>query len=145
MANNPAKDPILSQHFKRHEFACKCGCGFDTADVLLIRALEVLALDIKAEYKGKVTVHINSGSRCIEYNEVIQKKADKDYVPYSSNSQHLYGRAADFYVKVDGRRLKAKELYDRLNRLFPDRYGIGLYSNRVHLDTKTGKPRRWKG
>ena len=30
----------LSTHFNRKEFACRCGCGFDTVDSMTLEALE---------------------------------------------------------------------------------------------------------
>jgi len=73
----------LSKHFTRHEFSCKCGCGFDTVDAYLIQILESIR-----EYFDKPII-ITSGCRCPEYNERVGG---------AHNSQHKLGRAADFIV-----------------------------------------------
>ena len=74
----------LSKHFSRYEFACKCGCGFDTVDAELITVLE----DIRGHFDRPVS--INSAARCKEHNESIGG---------GKRSQHLLGKAADIVVK----------------------------------------------
>lgn len=112
----------ISPHFDRKEFACSCGCGFDTADVELIEILE----QVRQYFMRPVT--ITSGCRCAEHNNAIGG---------SANSQHLYGRAADF--KVDGH--SPFEVYSFLEGLYPNQYGFGLYSSWVHADSRNTKAR----
>lgn len=114
----------LSEHFSRSEFACKCGCGFDTVDAELIKVLE------KVRDHFKAAVMINSGCRC--------KKRNKD-VGGSSKSDHLVGKAAD--VRVKG--VHADDVADYFIRLYPNKYGIGRYVGRTHIDVRSGKPSRW--
>lgn len=116
---------IPSQYFARHEFACNCGCGFDTVDAELLDVLTAVRKSMGAR------VIISSGCRCLEYN---RKCGSKD------TSQHVRGRAADFVVED----VPASEVQDFLEAWFPDEYGIGKYDNFTHLDTASGK-RRWKG
>jgi uncharacterized protein YcbK (DUF882 family) len=110
--------------FKRSEFACKCGCGFDTVDYELIEVLN----DIRTHFKTPVI--INSGCRCEDHNRAVGG---------SSNSQHLYGRAADIVV-LD---VAPQEVYDFVDSKYFG-LGLGLYSNWVHIDTRTNGPARWK-
>jgi len=42
-------------------------------------------------------LRVNSSYRSVEYNEGVQKAANKNYVPYSSKSQHLKGKAIDLH------------------------------------------------
>ena len=112
----------LSQHFDRSEFACQCGCLFDTVDIELIEALEV----VREHFAAPVT--ITSGCRCIDHNMKVGGSYD---------SQHTKGRAADF--KVQGK--TPQEVYDFLCRTYPDRYGIGLYDSWVHFDSRSQKAR----
>lgn len=114
----------ISPHFKRSEFACQCGCGFDTVDAETLRILEV----VRQHYIAPVT--ITSGCRCDEHNAKIGG---------AKNSKHVEGRAVDF--KVAGH--SAAEVYDFIDNLLPDRVGLGLYSSWVHLDTRTDGPARW--
>lgn len=116
----------LSPNFHRDEFACKCGCGFDTVDAELVQVLEQVR-----KWAGG-PVHILSGARCPLHN---------DRVGGAYNSQHLYGRAADFWTPGASADLVYKYLYAE----FPDRFGLGRYPNRTHLDTRTGPAARWVG
>lgn len=113
---------LISHFFKREEFACKCGCGFDAVDEELLGVLE----DVRLEFDKPV--FINSGCRCPEHN-----KAEGG----SKLSQHTFGKAADIRVKdVD-----ADEVADYLEYTFPNSYGIGRYDGRTHIDVRDGKVR----
>ncbi len=116
----------ISPHFSRHEFACRCGCGFDTVDSEVLNILET----VRPHYMVQVT--ITSGCRCEEHNKAVGG---------SKNSQHVKARAVDFQVKDR----EAVEVYDFLNSLFPDELGLGLYSGWIHLDTRPNGPARWNG
>ncbi len=114
----------LSAHFSRSEFACKCGCGFDTVDIDLVYALQ----DIR-DALGPVT--IDSGCRCKAHNIAIGG---------SAKSQHMFARAADFRVKD----VPAPAVQDFVEARWPDRYGLGKYKNWTHLDTRRSRA-RWAG
>lgn len=111
--------------FKRSEFACKCGCGFDTVDAELLRVLD----DLRLVIRGTIVIH--SGCRCDNRNESVGGKV---------RSKHMEGRAADISSPVK----TPKELRDYLCGRYPDTYGIGLYNTFVHIDTRTGCA-RWAG
>ena len=51
---------------------------------------------------------------------------------------HLIGRAADIASTV----LRPSEVYNHFIQAYPDRFGVGCYSNFVHIDTRA-KPARW--
>lgn len=112
----------LSFHFSRSEFACRCGCGFDTVDHELIGVLEALRDRFGA------TVSINSGCRCATHNQAEGG---------SPKSQHLLGKAAD--VVVTG--VLADKVADYLESAYPDKYGIGRYKGRTHIDVRAAKSR----
>lgn len=114
----------LTEHFSRHEFACNCGCGFDTVDFELLETLE----DIRGYYGRPITVH--SGCRCLDWN---RKCLSKD------TSQHVKARAADIEMEI----VQPWELYEFLDVYYSDRYGFGLYGSFVHVDTRSGGPARW--
>jgi len=118
----------ISPNFWRKEFACKCGCGYDTIDIELIPIAEAIRSKI-----GSFSP--SSACRCVKYNEKIQKKYTKNYIAFSSKSKHLIGRAID--VKTE----KPEELFAFLDNLFPNTYGIGIYSWGIHIDTRSEKAR----
>jgi len=131
----------LADHFYRDEFQCKCGCKFDTVDAELINGpLNFLRTD-------NVRVTILSGCRCLEHNETVQLEENPDYVPYSSKSTHMDGKAAD--ITVERQQGKAwvlvspDEVATRLETRYPDRYGIGRYKTFTHIDVRSGGPARW--
>lgn len=118
----------LSANFSREEFACPCGCGFATVDVGLIPIVEEIRAVI-----GPFSP--SSACRCREYNETIQKKYVKNYVALSSKSKHMEG------IAIDVKTQQPKKLYTFLDNLFPNTYGIGVYSWGIHIDTRTVKAR----
>ena len=114
----------LSHHFFRDEFACRCGCGFDTVDSKLVDLLEYI------RHEAGHPIKINSGCRCELHNRTING---------SVRSQHLIGRAADIWVD------QPNKIYNLLDLAYHDRYGIGVYEWGLHVDTRSGGPARWDG
>lgn len=104
--------------FSRKEFACKCGCGYDTVDAELLQVLKRL----KKHFKGKA-VFIDSGCRCVQHNKKVGG---------ASKSQHLFGRAAD--VRVAG--VFPDAVAEYLLETYPGKYGIGRYRSFTHIDTR---------
>ena len=115
----------ISENFSRSEFACHCGCGFDTVDAEL---LHVLQYDIRNYYGQKVT--IISGCRCFAYNLGTPGAA--------RNSLHIEAKAADIMLA----NIAPRALCHYLAQKFPNKYGLGLYHNRIHLDVRS-IPARW--
>ena len=74
----------LSPSFRVREFACK------GSDVVLLDEELVVLLQCIREHFGK-PVHITSGYRTAAHNAAVGG---------SKSSQHLLGRAADFYVEA---------------------------------------------
>ena len=115
----------ISRNFNRKEFACKCGCGFQTVDLELIQLLEV----IRDHFKSPVT--INSACRCELHNTAIGG---------SYGSKHKQGIAADIVVKgVD-----AFDVFDFMCDHQPNKYGFGRYKGFTHVDVRQKKA-RWEG
>ena len=116
----------LTEHFYRDEFACRCGCGFDTVDTELVKFLQA-----SRDHFGKPHTII-SGCRCPEYNS-------RKEVGGKENSQHLYGRAADYVVEG---------VSPDLVQDFAEKYGmsgIGFYTTFTHVDSRSDFPARWWG
>lgn len=112
----------ISKHFDRSEFACKCGCGFDTVDVGLIDVLE------KVRTYFDVPVIINSACRCDSHN---RNEGGSD------QSQHKLGRAADIVVNL----VDSSIVQEFLMSEYPDSLGIGCYDTFTHIDSRNGKGR----
>lgn len=113
----------LSEHFSRNELDCKCGCGQDTVDHKLIDVLELVRLHF-----GKPVI-ITSGNRCATYNKQVGA---------APNSQHVTSKAADIIVSG----ITPGEVYDFLDREFPNRFGIGKYAQGwTHIDVRPEKAR----
>lgn len=114
----------ISEHFSRSEFACKDGCGFDTVDT------ETLAVVEGVRTHFNVPVHIDSGCRCLAYNEKVGGER---------HSQHMLGRAAD--IQVEG--YEPSEVQEYLLKEYSGKYGIGRYDTFTHIDTRSEGPARW--
>ena len=125
--------------------ACKCDCGFDTVDFELIEMLQK-TVDHFEEVDGQsVRIDITGPNRCKEHNEEIQKQYNPDYVPYTSKTQHMYGRAADFklFYRSTGKQIDPDRVADFIELECSGRFGMGRYSNRTHADSRTVGPARW--
>ena len=107
----------VSNNFSRHEFGCKCGCGFDAVDFELRDVVQKVR-----DYYGK-PVTINSGCRCLKYNRSIES---------TDNSQHIKAKAAD--ISIAG--VLPAEIFSYLDNEYPHKYGIGLYQTFVHIDVR---------
>ena len=70
----------MTKYFKKSEFACKCGCGYDDVHEELLELL-----DAAREHAG-IPFVINSGCRCKKHNAAVGGKP---------NSAHIRGYAAD--------------------------------------------------
>jgi uncharacterized protein YcbK (DUF882 family) len=126
----------LTNNFSRTEFACQCGCGFDTVDHETVTVMQLLRNDLSAHFRREVRIEITSGCRCAPHNAAIGG---------APHSQHIVARACDFKVFfVDtGEQVDQDFVADRLHDMYPAKYGIGRYSNRTHFDTRTNGPARW--
>jgi peptidoglycan hydrolase-like protein with peptidoglycan-binding domain len=118
------------EFFTRDEFKCTCGgryCnGFPVEpDMNLVRILNTTRKHFGKPFSP------NSAIRCTQRNKEIGGV---------SNSQHLYGIAAD--ITVPGVAPKTVAAY--LETLLPNTGGIGIYSWGVHVDVRKTKS-RWNG
>ena len=122
----------LAPNLRVREFACG-----DGSDAVLIDGELVIVLQCIREHFGK-PLHITSGYRTASHNAAVGG---------SKSSQHLLGRAADFWVEgVDVVTVAAYA-----EALLPTHGGVGRYPkdakhpNRktgwVHVDTRANKSR----
>lgn len=109
-------------YFSREEFACDCGCGFDAVDIELL----FVVTDMRKHF-GK-PVRFNSANRCIKHNH-DEGGAD--------GSEHINGVAGD--ITVDD--IHPDKVADYLEKKYPNKYGIGRYRGRTHIDVRPYKAR----
>lgn len=124
----------LSANFTVAEFACK-----DGSDPVFVDSSLAALLQKIRDHFGRPVV-ITSGYRTAAHNAAVGG---------SKSSQHLLGRAADFYV--EGVDVAVVAAY--AETLLPARGGIGRYpkdakhpkrsTGWVHIDTRAGRS-RWK-
>lgn len=111
-------------YFTRNEFACKCGCGFNTIDYEVIIACHAIR-----EFFDR-PVKITSACRCEAHNKAVGG---------SAASQHLLGRAADIQVEGVEPRTVQNLVSEQLK--MP---GLGCYETFTHIDSRNGQA-RWNG
>ena len=117
-ANSDSYDGI--KHFKRSEFACKCGryCnGYPTE----MKNGVLAVLDRTREYFGSPAV-VSSGLRCKQHNANVGGV---------SNSRHLSGKAVDFCVKGK----TAAQVLAYVQNQPETRYAYAIDSSYVHVDS----------
>lgn len=114
------------EHFKRSEFACKCGKYCDGFPAEPSRELVELLEKIRKHY-GKA-VNVNSGIRCQQHNANVGG---------ASRSQHMLGTAADICIAD----VAPEELAEYIDALIPNTGGIGIYSWGVHVDVRENRTR----
>ncbi len=97
---------------------------FDKMDDLFLELLDTLRDEVGFPIK------LNSTYRSKEYNEIIQKRANKNYKPYSSRSKHLLGIAADLACTDSTKR--AKIVYTALDLGLT----VGVAKSFIHIDDR---------
>jgi len=123
----------VSTNFSRSEFSCKCGCGFEAVDIVLVNVLEKVRKYMCMNF-GECFIDITSGNRCSEHNKKVGG---------AENSKHISGIAVDFKVfkKDTYEQIPEKIVYNYLEIHYPNTFGIGRYSNRTHLDVREERAR----
>lgn len=116
---------MLSTNFKVNEFACP-----DGSDPIFVSPELVDVLQKIRNYFCR-PITIKSGYRTPTKNKAVGGTTD---------SQHLYGTAADIIVKgIDPKKVAAYA-----EALLPYTGGIGIHETFVHIDVRSEKT-RWKG
>ena len=111
----------ISKNFNRVEFACQCGCGFDTVDAETLKYLE----NIREHFNKPL--RITSAARCHDHNKSVGG-ADK--------SMHKAGRACDIQIDLTA----PSDIADYAESLG---LSVGRYKTFTHIDTRTGLAARW--
>lgn len=116
----------MSANFRKGEFACKCGCGYDDIKQELVDVVQV----IRDKINRPIT--ISSGCRCEAHNKRVGGV---------ESSQHRLGTAADLHTPIDPTRLFdiIKELYKEGK--IPELGYCQRYTWGCHVDTRPQKAR----
>ena len=128
----------LTENFTKEEFDCHDGSEMPD-DVL--ENIKLLAIELQKirDFIG-CPIKVNSGYRSPEHNKKIGGKQEVPGIP-NSGSQHLYGKAADIYVKE----LSIGYLHEIIEQLISENIlnikGLGKYTNFLHLDIRDKKAR----
>jgi uncharacterized protein YcbK (DUF882 family) len=109
----------LTKNFSRKEFACRCGCGFDSIKLDLVEMLQA------ARKLAGIAFRITSGCRCERHN---MNEGGSD------TSSHLKGWAADIMVPSSMQRFI---IVKALLEAGASRIEIG--SGYIHVDMDPGK------
>ena len=113
----------MSKNFKGKEFKCKCGtCQQPQVNPHLVAVLEL----VRCHFDSPVS--ITSAYRCPVHNKRVGG---------SKKSKHVANQAAD--IQIAG--VAPVEVYDFLDNLFPNTYGLGLYKDFTHIDVRFNKAR----
>ena len=115
----------MSENFQVKEFACKDGND------------KILISDELVEVLQKIRQHFG---RPVTINRAYRTTAHNKKVGGASNSQHLYGTAAD--IKVSG--VAPRLVADYAETLLTNTGGIGRYDTFTHVDVREKKS-RWNG
>ena len=111
---------IISEHFRRYEFECRCTCKADHIQPVFIAHLE----DARRKYGHPM--QITSGVRCPEHNAKVGGLPD---------SAHLTGWAADIGCTTSYSR------YKLINALLAAGFKrIGVAKSFIHADLDPTKP-----
>lgn len=126
-------DQQLSEHLKRTEVQCHCGCGFADMKPGMVHLFERIRA-LCCQIKGRdVPIIVNSGCRCREHNKAIGG---------AKNSQHVRGNALDLRCP-DGFTIDAfAGVCDTLNQTG----AVIVYRKRnfIHVDDRGTKVRSEK-
>jgi uncharacterized protein YcbK (DUF882 family) len=117
----------LTANFRRAEFACQCGCGFEAIGMVLVAELQRLRDQVERE------ISILSGCRCAKHNAAVGG---------APGSQHVLGKAAD--IRIHG--LGPRQIYAIVAADPGPIKGIGVDDERgfVHVDTRAAEQiARW--
>lgn len=112
----------ITENFRRKEFACKCGCGFDDIDIRIVNRLQVVR-DILG-----IPIKVLSGCRCKKHNADIGGKPE---------SCHLKGEAIDWTVEDPEKLAMAAMMLVNWSG------GFHYYSDKKFIHTDVGRKRRW--
>lgn len=138
----------ISQHLSLDEFACHDGTPYPAEWIAERLTPLCTVLEAVREGCGARPITILSGYRTPVHNAEL-RAADGSGTGVASQSQHLYGRAAD--IRVEG--MAPSDVHQVVLTLYRARRivigGLGIYPGWVHVDIREQEPMghlaRWTG
>lgn len=120
----------LSTNFRRSENQCKCGdCNKFGADIELVNVMEEFRAHLRFNIIATAIIIVTSWFRCREHNN---RPVSEGGAGSNDNSWHLTGSAID--IKVPG--IPPGKLAYEFRKLFPNKYGVGIYDWGIHIDMR---------
>lgn len=116
----------LTKHFRDSEFSCRCRRPECDAKPMNMDFMTMLEAMREAWGKAMLTT---SGQRCSVWNTKMGG---------APKSQHLEGRAADFWFQDP---VELRQFVDLAEK--QGFRGIGKGRHLVHIDNRVGEPARW--
>lgn len=117
----------LAKNFKVREFACKDGSDKLRIDCELVTLLQCVR---------------NTFDKPVIITSAYRTETHNKKVGGAKNSQHLSGKAVDFYIKG----VSLAKIKDVLETIIPSRGGIIVYNKKgfIHVDTRDTRYREVK-
>lgn len=132
----------LTKNISSSELKCSCGnCDVGIQSHEPIIQIWQQACDYFAMAYGveRVVFIVRSGGRCYVYNRL---PIDEGGPGSNDESQHPRCCAIDGEIRLpSGKVIPPLEVFQYFDRIFPDQYGLGLYTWGTHLDTRAVKAR----
>lgn len=119
----------MTKNFKQEEFRCKCGsCNEQSIDPRVVDILQ----DVRDYFNKPVT--ITSGTRCEIHNSNVGGAKNS----YHKIKEDGFSKASDIQVKDT----KPIEVYNYIDKKYPDTLGVILYKTFTHVDIRKVKYRK---
>ncbi len=134
----------ITKNIWHHELVCKCKDPECNVTILdnepIIQIVQGVCDYFKRKYKvKKVTLLIGRGASCYVYNRLPVSEGGPGS---NDSSQHPRACAIDFKILLpSGEQVPTKEIYDYLDKKYPDSLGLGLYDGFNHADGRAVKGR----
>tara|TARA_B100000029_G_scaffold373691_1_gene367941 strand:+ start:2753 stop:3202 length:450 start_codon:yes stop_codon:yes gene_type:complete len=131
----------LSRNFSNDEFKCPCLCGYGKMDLALVLMLEMIRTGVqRLKRGGSVPIKVTSGIRCREHNRMVKGAAISSWhVPRDGKCHAADITFSDPELRTPENILLLYLLADQAGAK-----GLGIYINRIHIDTrKTLGNARW--
>lgn len=126
----------LTKNIDRSELECHCSkCGVRVQDHEPVIKVWQTACDHFATLHNvdRVVFTVLSAARCQPHNIIIGS---------NDESQHLRCNAIDGRIKLlTSEKIPNQNIYDYFDKKYPNRFGVGIYSWGVHVDTREKKAR----